>query len=81
MFADDINLFCAEKNIKIIFETVNNELAKNFSMVHLKKLYLNVTKTNILFFHKPSKNDNIPLALLKLYIDNNQIQQSESITS
>ena len=60
MFADDINLFCAEKNIKIIFETVNNELAKNFSMVHLKKLYLNVTKTNILFFTNQAKMKTFP---------------------
>ena len=60
MFADDINLFCAEMNIKIIFETVNNELAKNFSMVHLKKLYLNVTKTNILFFTNQAKMTTFP---------------------
>ena len=32
-----------------------------------------------LFGHKPSKKDNIPLALPKLYIDNYQIQRSESV--
>ena len=31
------------------------------------------------FFHKPSKRDDIPLALPQLYIYNNQIQWSESI--
>ena len=36
-------------------------------------------RLNILFFHKPSKRDDINLGLPKLYIDNNQIQQSESI--
>ena len=43
------------------------------------KLSVNVTKTKYYFFHKPSKRDNIPLALPQLYIDNNQIQRSESI--
>ena len=38
-----------------------------------------MTKTKHSFFYKPSKRDDIPLALAKLYIDNNQIQRSESI--
>ena len=36
-------------------------------------------RLNILFFHKASKKEDIPLAVPKLYIDNNQIQRSESI--
>ena len=36
-------------------------------------------KTKYSFFHKPSKKDNIPLALPKLCVNNNQIQRSESI--
>ena len=38
-----------------------------------------MTKTKYSLFQKPSKRDNIPLALPKLYIDNNQIQWSEII--
>ena len=40
-----------------------------------------MTKTKYSFFHKPSKRDDTHLALPKLYIDNNQIQRSESIKS
>ena len=36
-------------------------------------------RLNILFFHKPSKRENVPLALPQLYRDNNQIQRCESI--
>ena len=43
------------------------------------KLSINVTKTKLFFFHKPSKRDDISLALPKLYTGNNQIQRSESI--
>ena len=79
MFADDTNLFYAEKNIKTLFETVNNELQKISQWFISNKLSLNVKKTKYSFFHKPSKNDNISLALPKLCINNNQIQRSESI--
>ena len=34
---------------------------------------------NKYFFHKPSKKGNVPLALPKLYMDNNRIQRSESV--
>ena len=77
MFADGTNLFYAEKNIKTLFETVNNELTKISQWFISNKLSLNVKKTKYSFFHTPSKKDNIPLALPKLC--NNQIQRSESI--
>ena len=79
IFADDTNLFYAEKNIKTLFETVNNELQKISQWFISNKLSLNVKKTKYFFFHKPSKKDNIPLALPKLCINNSQIQRSESI--
>ena len=79
MFADDTTLFYAERDIKKLFQTVNNELQKISRWFFSKNLSINVTKTKYYFFHKPSKRDNIPLALPKPYIDNNQIQRSESI--
>ena len=79
MFADDTTLFYAERDIKKLFQTVNNELQKISRWFFSKNLSINVTKTKYYFFHKPSKRDNIPLALPKLYIDYNQIQRSESI--
>ena len=79
MFADDTNLFYAEKNIKTLFEIVNKELQKISQWFISNELSLNVKKTKYSFFHKPSKKDKIPLALPKLCINNNQIQRSESI--
>ena len=79
MFADDTNIFYTEKNIKTLFDIVNIELQKISQWFIPNKLSLNVTKTKNLFFHKPSKKDNIPLVLPKLSICNNEIKQSESI--
>ena len=79
MFADDTNLFYAERDTKKLFQTVNNELQKISLWFISNKLSINLTKTKYSFFHKPSKTDDIPLALPKLYIDNNKIQRSESI--
>ena len=79
MFADDTNLFHAERDLKKLFQMVNNELQKVSQWFISNKLSINVTKTKYSFFHKPSKRDHIPLALPKLYIDNNQIQRSGSI--
>ena len=73
MFADGTNLFYAERDIKKLFQTVNNELQKTSQWFISNKLPINVTKTKYSFFHKPSKRDDIPLALPQLYIDNNQI--------
>ena len=79
MLADDTNFFYAERDIKALFQTVNNELQKISQWFISNKLSINVTKTKYSFFHKPSKRDNIPFALPQLYIDNNQIQRSESM--
>ena len=78
-FADDTNSFYAERDIKTLFQTVSNELQKICQWFISKKLSINVAKIKYSFFHKPSKRDDIPLALLKLDIDNDQIQRSESI--
>ena len=74
-----LTYFMLKKNIKTLFETVNNELQKISQWFISNKLSLNVKKTKYSFFHKPSKKDNIPLALPKLCINNYQIQRSESI--
>ena len=79
MFADDTNLFYAERDTKKLFQTVNNELQKISLWFISNKLSINLTKAKYSFFHKPSKTDDIPLALPKVYIDNNKIQRSESI--
>ena len=63
MFADDTNLFYSEKDIKKLFQTVNNELEKISQWFISNKLSTYVTKTKYSFFDKPSKRDYIPLAL------------------
>ena len=79
MFADNTNLFYEERDIRKLFQTVNNELQGIYQWFISNKLSINVSKTKYSFFEKPSKRGDIPLAVPKLYIDNNQIQRSESI--
>ena len=50
MFADDTNLFYAERDMKKLFETVNNELQKISQWFILNKLSINVTKIIIIIF-------------------------------
>ena len=79
MFADNTNLFYEERDIKKLFQTVNNELQGIYQWFISNKLSINVSKTKYSLFEKPSKRGDIPLAVPKLYIDNNQIQRAESI--
>ena len=79
MFADDTNLFYAERDKNFFFQMVNNELQKIFQWFISSKLSINLSKTKYFFFQKPSKRGDIPLALSKLYIGNYQIQRCESI--
>ena len=79
MFADDTNLFFNHKDIKHLFTVVNNELVSIKDWFTANKLSLNVEKAKYSFFHKPSKNGDIPLHLPKLIINNYEIQREESI--
>ena len=79
MFAGDTNLFFNHKNIKHLFTVVNNEVENIKDWFTANKLCLNVEKTKYSFFHKPSKEDDIPFRLQKLIIINYEIQREESI--
>ena len=79
MFADDTNLFFSNKNIKILFETVNRELLNINIWFQANKLSLNANKTRYVFFHKPKKKDDIPLRLPILRINNSEIKREQSI--
>ena len=63
MFADDTNLFFLNCNIPVLFASVNSELNKINRWFLANNLSLNYTKTKYSFFHKTSKNDDIPLQL------------------
>ena len=59
----------------------NNKLHKINQWFISIKLSLNIKakQQNILFFHKRSKKDDIPLSLSKLKINNYEIKRVESI--
>ena len=55
MFADDTNLFLADKNINILFNNMNIELQKVSSWFKSNKLSLNINKTKWTIFHPAAK--------------------------
>jgi len=50
LFADDTNLLYADKNLKSVEETVNNELVKVSDWLNANKLTLNAKKSNFVIF-------------------------------
>ena len=76
MFADDTNLFYKHKDIKVLFDTVNKELENINEWFISNRLSLNVKKTNYSLFHKPTRSDDLPLLLPKLYINNQEIKRA-----
>ena len=62
-----------------LFRVVNNELVNIKDWLTANKLPLNVEKTKYSFFRKPSKENDIPLHLQKLVINNYKMQREESI--
>ena len=50
LFADDPNLLYADKNLRSLEETVNNELVKVSDWLNANKLTLNATKSNFVIF-------------------------------
>ena len=79
MFADDTNLFYSHKDIKTLFKTVNEELKNIHEWFKANKLSLNVTKTKCSFFHTAKKQDDIPLKLPKLVINETEIKRDSTI--
>ena len=78
MVAHDTTFF-TDKDIRCLFQIVNQELESISQWVASNKLSLNIKKTKYSFFHKPSQKKNIPLLLPKLIINNYEIQPTESI--
>ena len=61
MFADDTNLFFTHKDIRYLFQIVNQELENINQWFISNKLSLNIRNTKYSFFHKPNQKENIPL--------------------
>ena len=79
MFADDTNLFYSHKDIKTLFNIVNNELIKINDWLKANKQSLNADKTKYTFFHKLSISDNIPLKLPILKVNDSPIKRENAI--
>ena len=76
MFADDTNLFYADRNIEKLFEIVNAELKNITEWFRANKLSLNVKKTKYLLFHSQTKK--ITTSLPKITMDSIEIQREYS---
>ena len=76
MFADVTILFYPHSNIKALFKTVNEEL--NNEWFACNKLSLNIGQTKLTFFHKSSQNDNIPIVLPTLTINDTIIKRDNT---
>ena len=74
LFADDTNIFYQHEDIKVMTETLNNELNKVNLWLQANKLSLNIKKTNIIILKtKRKKTGNI---IVK--INDNEIKHVES---
>ena len=79
MFAYDTNLFCTNKNVKVLFETVNKEVHYVNEWFVANKLSLNTGKTKYLFFHKQSARNSIPLRLPTITFNSTKIKRESFI--
>ena len=78
LFADDTNLFYDHKNVIKLFATVNEELMNinDWFVANKLSLSLNIEKTKYSLFHKLSRVDDVPLKLLNLSINNQEIKRT-----
>ena len=79
MFAYDTNLFYTNKNVKVLFETVNKEVHYVNEWLIANKLSLNTRKSKYLFFHKQSARDSIPLRLTTILFNSIKIKRESFI--
>ena len=79
MFADDTNLFFEKTDLRILISMVNNKLKKIYEWFNANKLSLNAEKTKYSLFDKPSKTDGLRLLLLKVLINDKEIERVGSI--
>ena len=75
LFADDTNLFTSGKNLKILYNTLNDELKKVVDWLSANKLSLNVKKTHCIIFRSYKKKIDCNS---KLLINSVEIRQAES---
>ena len=62
LFADDINVFVAGKNLSNLMKSMNTEFKKLIEWMHVNKLSVNIKKTKYMLFtlrKKPRSTDDI----------------------
>ena len=69
LFADDTNLFCANKNINQLITTVSSVLDKMCTWFAVNKLSLNVLKTSYMLFGNNTLSANIDITINGVNID------------
>ena len=75
MFADDTNLFITGSNIKSLFKIMNEQLERINEWFKANKLSLNIKKTKYTFFCSHLDEDEIPLKLPNLEINQSIIHR------
>ena len=55
LFADDSNLFYADKSLMRLETIVNHQLNNVANWLYINKLSLNIDKSNFIIFHPPQK--------------------------
>ena len=79
-FANNTSLFCSDNNIRALLGTVNQELSQGNNWFLVNKLSLNVEKT-IYITDKLTNQENIPLKLLSLQLNRNNIEGENCLKS
>ena len=59
LFADDTNIFLANRDLETLIETINNEIAHLNSWFLANRLSLNISKTNFMVFTKKKYSENL----------------------
>ena len=75
VLVDDTNLFHEHQDVIKTFDLVNEELKNMNEWFMSKKLSLNVGKTKYSLFHKYIKMYDLPLKLLKINVNNEEIKR------
>ena len=63
LFADDTNLLCANKDLKLLETIVNQELIKLSDWIMANKLTLNVKKNNFVIFRPWQRKSNVDISI------------------
>lgn len=79
LFADDTNIFLADRNLSTVITMINKELKLITEWFRVNKLSINVNKTNFILFTSPRKNYSSHTVVDKILINDIPIKQVHSV--